>query len=79
MNNQYISSITTKYGDIDNVKADCKVLRDIINRQGTVLLTDAIAEHVGETVIKFKLKEFESRRILESMTRDLREAILDRI
>lgn len=77
--NKYISSITTKYGDVENVKADCKILNEILARQGTSLLIDVIAEHIGDTVIKFNLNSVESKRILESNVNELKEAILERI
>lgn len=77
-NSNYISSITTKYGDIDNVKADVKALNDIISRQGTSLLIDVISNSVGETVIKFKLDSTEAQRIVKALVTELNESLLER-
>jgi len=78
-NNNYISSITTKYGDIANVKADVKALNDIISRQGTSLLIDVISNSVGDSVIKFKLDSTEAQRIVKALVTELNEALLERI
>lgn len=79
MSKPYISSMTSNYGDTERVRADVKTLNEILSRQGARLLIDVIAESVGNSVIEFKLNEMESRRILESLEIDLREAILERI
>lgn len=78
-NSNYISSITTKYGDIDNVKADVKALNDIISRQGTSLLIDVISNSVGDTVIKYKLESTEAQRIVKALVTELNESLLERI
>lgn len=78
-NSKYISSITTKYGDIDNVKADVKALNDIISRQGTSLLIDTISNSVGYTVIKYKLESTEAQRIVKALVTELNESLLERI
>lgn len=75
----YTSSITTKYGDIENVKADVKSLHEILARQGSSLLLDCIAEHVGQTVLKFKLNSAEAEKILNNLTGELKESIFERI
>lgn len=78
-NSNYISSITTKYGDIDNVKADVKALNDIISRQGTSLLIDTISNSVGDSVIKYKLESAEAQRILKALVTELKESLLERV
>lgn len=75
----YTSSIIFKYGDVDKVKQDAKTLRDIIARQGSSLLIDCIAEHVGEAAINHNFDQTEKMRIVRSLTEELREAILERI
>lgn len=74
----YVSSIVTKYGDLDNVRSDVKTLNEILDRQGTSLLIDVIAEHCGDTVNKFKLSDTESKRVLDTLVTELRDAILER-
>lgn len=78
-NSKYISSITTKYGDIDNVKADVKALNDIISRQGTSLLIDTISNSVGDAVNKYKLESTEAQRIVKALVTELNESLLERI
>lgn len=78
-NSNYISSITTKYGDIDNVKADVKALNDIISRQGTSLLIDTISNSVGDTVNKYKLESTEAQRIVKALVTELKESLLERV
>lgn len=78
-NSKYISSITTKYGDIDNVKADVKALNDIISRQGTSLLIDTISNSVGDTVNKYKLESAEAQRIVKALVTELKESLLERV
>lgn len=75
-----IMTINTKnYGDLENVKDDVNVLHDIINRQGSELLTACLAEHIGLTASKFNLSWGDSIRALDSIVSDLREQTLERI
>jgi hypothetical protein len=75
---KYTSSITTKYGDIDNVKQDVKTLHDILARQGASLLIDVIAESCGETVSKFKLKSREVMVLRNALCKELMFSINER-
>lgn len=79
MDNPYVSSIVTKYGDVAKVKADSKTLSEIQSRQGSSLLIDSIAEHVGNVVNKFNLNSEDSKRLMESLVSELKESILERI
>lgn len=76
---KYISSIVTKYGDLPNVKNDAKTLRDIIDRQGTDLILDALAEHVGECAIKFKFHSSDTAMTKIALLDALESAINERI
>tara|TARA_R110000824_G_C14921143_1_gene647721 strand:+ start:56 stop:283 length:228 start_codon:yes stop_codon:yes gene_type:complete len=67
------------YGDFDNIKDDVKTLHNIINRQGTVLVTDCIAESIGQASIKFNLSFNESKNGLNSILKELKEQTLERI
>jgi hypothetical protein len=81
MNNdkeKYVSSIIFKYGDSDNVSKDVTTLKEILARQGSSLLIDVIANHVGETVIKFNLNNEDSKRLVDSLVNKLKESLLER-
>jgi hypothetical protein len=67
-----------RYGDVDSVKKDVEMLNDILSRQGSELLIDVIAENVGKTALKYKLNNAETKRILDSLVTDLKDAILER-
>lgn len=68
-----------RYGDYDNVTKDVKTLNEILNRQGTNLLIDVIAEYAGEAALKFDLDSEERKRIVDSLVNELKESILERI
>jgi len=68
-----------RYGDYDNVSKDLKSIAEIINRQGLMLVIDAIAEHVGTCAIKFKLSEDENQRVMSDILKEIKESILERV
>lgn len=76
---KYQSSIVTKYGDLPNVEADAKTLRDILERQGSDLLIDALAEFVGECAIKFKFHSSDTAMTKIALLDALESAINERI
>lgn len=76
--NPYVSSIVSLYGDTDNVKRDVATLNDILSRQGSRLLTDVIAEHIGQAAIKYKLTPTEVSRLRNSTIDSLNMAIIER-
>lgn len=78
MNNEYVSSIVTKYGDLDNVKKDGKALHEILSRQGVSLLIDVIAEHAGNTVVKYKLSDTERNKLVDSLVNEFKESLSER-
>ncbi len=78
MSNQYISSIVTKYGDLDQVKQDSRTLQDIIKRQGTSLVIDNLAEFIGRMSIEYKLSTDEVKNLRESLISELNYAIKER-
>lgn len=75
----YVSSITTKYGDVENVKSDVKVLTEIFNRQGSALLIDVIAELSGTSANMFKLNPIERKRVITTLINDLTSALEERL
>lgn len=79
MSKPYVSSITTKYGDVENVRTDVDTLHEIYSRQGSSLLIDVIAEVCGFTANKFNLNSEERARLLETLVAELRESISERI
>jgi hypothetical protein len=76
---QYISSIIHRYGDMPNTQGDAVILRDILNRQGTIFLTDVIADHIGLMAIKNNLGIDESKYLLDKIVGDLKGATYERI
>ena len=70
---------TRNYGDFDNIKSDVETLHDIINRQGTSLVVDCIAESIGTTASKFHLTYDYSKKALDSILAELKEQTLERI
>ena len=75
---EYTSSKINKYGDADNVSKDMATLMDIIGRQGTSLLTVALAEFTGNLCNKFSLSEATRTYMVQDTVRELREALLER-
>lgn len=75
----YISSMTEKYGDIQNAKKDWETLKDILNRQGSSFLIDAIAENCGSTSATFRFSQKDRERLVESLTSELKESLLERL
>lgn len=70
---------TRNYGDFDNIKSDVKTLHDILNRQGTNLVVDCIADTIGTTGLKFGLTFDESKDALDSILSELKQQTLERI
>ncbi len=77
--NDYISSITTKYGDVQNVKSDIKTLFEILGRQGSSLLIDAIAEYTATTANKFKFKPSDRSMTMVALVDELEESLKERL
>lgn len=77
--NPYVSSIVTKYGDVENVKRDAKTLREILSRQGSSLLIDVIADSIGEAALKFKFTKSDSAMTMIATVDELESAIKERI
>jgi len=78
MNNSYISSIVTKYGDLDNVRRDAKTLNEIQSRQGASLLIDAVAEATGRAVNEFSMSAADRKRLVDSLILEFKDALLER-
>ena len=77
--NNYVSSITSKYDDIDNVKTDAKALRDIHSRQGSSLLIDVISELAGEVSNEMNLSNEDRSRLVTNLVNKLTESLLERL
>lgn len=75
----YTSSIINKYGDIEKLKNDVKTLNDILQRQGSSLLIDVIAEHAGSSAIKFKMNECDRSSLKGSLNTELFDALNERL
>lgn len=79
MSSQYVSSIATKYGDLDQVKTDVKTLREILSRQGSSLLIDVIAETTGEAANKFSMSFTERAKVHVALVEELDESLKERV
>lgn len=75
----YTSSIVSKYGDVDSIKNDVKLLNEILSRQGNSLLLDVIAEHAGNTANKFKLLPSDRSMLMISLVDELEESLKERL
>lgn len=67
------------YGDLSKLNTDIELLNDIINRQGTNLIIDVIAEYVGQQQLQWNFSHDEIKLLIESLTDDLKESILERV
>lgn len=76
---EYVSSIVTKYGDKERVKQDATVLHDIWKRQGPHLLLDVIAEQTGDVANRFRFVKRQRQNLIDTLLRDFREALEDRL
>ena len=77
--NTYTSSVINNYGDVEQLKQDAATLRDILNRQGSRLLLEVIANSVGEASTKFKFDNLEQGRVLTKLVTELSDLIVERI
>jgi hypothetical protein len=76
---KYISSSVTKYGDQERVKADVKTIFEILDRQGSSLIIDALAEYVADRVRRLKVGERERIRTRDTLVDELDQALTERL
>lgn len=69
---KYVSSITTKYGDIENVKKDIKVLNEILSRQGSSLLirTSHFETDILNIVAEYDMKNTACKELRDNLLSD---------
>ncbi len=72
-------NLIDKHGDPDNVVKDIISLNDIIRRQGTHLVIEALGESVGNTCKKFGLSEKDKMKILGSLISELTNSISEKL
>lgn len=75
---EYVSSIINKYGDRDSVPSDCRILKDIHQRQGSSLILDCLAEVMATIFNRMKLNSEERQIVKESLIKEFREALDER-
>ena len=75
----YISSIIHKFGDENNVVNDAITIHRILERQGTIILSECLAEYIGHCVLKYNLSNEEAKHALDTIVNDLKFATLERI
>lgn len=66
------------YGDLDNVKKDLGTLKGILDRQGSDIVLEAIAEQIGHCKLKFNLSSAELAAIVSSIKLSLDDLIGER-
>ena len=66
------------YGDYDNVTKDANALMDILNRQGTGIALEVLADFLANTSHKFKLTADEKQHTIDAVTAELRELFSER-
>ena len=79
MSEKYISSVIHQYGSDADVKQDCKTIMSIIDRQGSNLLIDCIAEYAGECANKFSMNQADRDRLFKSLNDRLQYKLSERI
>lgn len=67
------------YGDLDNVKEDLSTLKDVLERQGSDIVLEAIAEQIGQCRLKFNLSGAELSAIVSSIKLSLDDLIGERV
>lgn len=67
------------YGDSDNVKKDLSTLKEILERQGSDIVLEAIAEQIGQCRLKFNLSGAELSAIVSSIKLSLDDLIGERV
>jgi hypothetical protein len=66
------------YGELDNVKKDLGTLKDILDRQGSDIVLEAIAEQIGHCKLKFNLSSADLAAIVSSIKLSLDDLIGER-
>lgn len=66
------------YGDIDNVRKDSALIREILDRQGTDLILEVIANQIGEKVSEFNMNQGAINNIVNSISNSLKELVSER-
>lgn len=66
------------YGDYDNVTKDANALIDILNRQGTGIVLEVLADFLANTAHGYKLTEEENTHMIVSVCRELRDLFSER-
>jgi len=77
--NPYVSSILTKYGDPARVKQDAATITEIISRQGSNLVLDCVAEYAGNAAIKFSFDKDARKTLMIRLTSDFKDALDERL
>ena len=71
--------MSENYGHPEQLEADIDTLHDILDRQGSSLLINAIADNVACTAIKFNMSEQERDRLTNSLAAELQNALLEKL
>lgn len=66
------------YGDYDNVTKDANALMDILNRQGTGIALEVLADFLANTSHNSKLTEEENNHMMANVCRELSDLFSER-
>jgi hypothetical protein len=75
----YVSSMTSKYGDTAKVKEDSKVIFSILDRQGADLIIDALAEYTATSANKFNLSPSDRSMTMIALVDSLEASLKERL
>jgi hypothetical protein len=67
------------YGDYDNVTKDATKLIDILNRQGSHIFLEVLADKLAQTSYAYSLTESERNTYHKNICKDLKSLILERV
>lgn len=67
------------YSDSDNVKKDLSTLKEILERQGSDIVLEAIAEQIGQCKLKFNLSGAELSAVVSSIKLSLHDLVGERV
>ena len=67
------------HGHPEQLETDIDTLHDILDRQGTSVVIDAIADNVACAAIKFNMSEQERDRLTNSLAAELQNALLEKL
>ena len=75
---EYTPSIINNYGDMPNVQKDAKALHDILNRQGSRIFLEVMADHLGTVANTHRLSQQEVNTVVNGDIKIYQELVGER-